>query len=118
MIRKNHTDQIHNEWDKKNNEINLYIPQFKKMLKVNFEIMKKIEGVNNGDLKLLKNYFKRQVSRACWLSIRNLVPDIYIKNQTLKIPFNLKLRYYIYMLMTPLYSLRLILRPGRLKKYF
>ena len=118
MIRKNHAEQIHNDWDKNNNRINLYLPEFKKMLKLNLKVMKNIEGVHKADLMLLKNYFKRQATRACWFSIKNLVPDFDSNNQTFKTPFQIKLRYYINMLRTPVYSCRLVLRPGRFKKFW
>ena len=118
MIRQNHLEQIHNDWDKNNNQINLYLPEFKKMLKLNFKIMKDIEGVNSSDLKLLKKYFKRQATRTSWFSIRNLVPDFHSNNQTFKTPLQIKLRYCIYMLRTPIFSFRLVVRPGRIKNFW
>jgi len=118
MIRQNHTEQIHNEWDSYNTRINLYIPRFKKMLKINFDNMKDIESVNNKDLKLLKNYFRRQVTRASYFSIKNIVPDFQSKKQIFRTPINLKLKYCVFILLTPVYSFRIIFKPGRLKKYF
>ena len=118
MIRNNHPDQIHNECDKKNIEVNLYIPHFKRVFKVHFETMKRIEGIKKSDLKLLKNYFKRQATRVSYFSMKNIVPDFDSKSQAFRIPFHLKLKYCINIFLTPLYSFRLIFKPGRLRKYF
>jgi len=118
MLRKIHNDQIHNEWDKKNNEVNFYFNNYKKMLKINLEVLKRIEGVNKVDLKLAKNYYKRQTTRSCWFSIKNLVPNLNSNNETFKTPFQIKIKYCLYMLKTPFYSLRLVFKPGRLKKFW
>lgn len=118
MLRKIHNDQIHNEWDRKNNEVNFYFNNYKKMLKINLEVLKRIEGVDKADLKLAKNYYKRLTTRSCWFSIKNLVPDLNSNNETFKTPFQFKIKYCLYMLKTPLYSLRLVFKPGRLKKFW
>jgi hypothetical protein len=117
MIRNNHTGQIHNDWDKNNTQINLYLHNLKKMMKLNLKTMRNIQGVHKSDLKLLKNHFRREATRSSWFSIRNIVPDFDSNNQTWKTPFQLKLRYFIRMLRTPVYTFRLVLRPGRLKNF-
>jgi len=115
MIRQNHTEQIHNEWDIYNTQFNLYIPWFKKMFKINCDIMKDIKYVNKKDLKLIKNYYRRQITRASFFSIKNRVPDFEPNRQIFRTPISLKLKYLVYILLTPVYSIRIIFKPGRLK---
>lgn len=117
MLRKNHIYQIHNEWDEKNTQINLYIPYYKKMSRDNIEVLKGIKDITKSDLKLAKNYFKRQTTRSCWFSLKNMVPDFNSNYKSIKMPFLTKVRYFLYMLATPIYSFRLIIKPGRLKIY-
>jgi hypothetical protein len=117
MLRKNHIYQIHNEWDEKNTQTNLYIPHYKKMSKANIRVLKGIEGITKSDLKLAKNYFKKQTTRSCWFSLKNVIPDFNPKYKSVKTPFLTKAKYFLYMLKTPIYSFRLIIKPGRLKIY-
>jgi hypothetical protein len=117
MLRKNHIYQIHNEWDEKNTQINLYLPHLKKMSKSNIGVLKGIEGITKSDLRLAKKHFKRQVTRSCWFSLKNVVPDFDSNLKSIKTPFLTKLKYLLYMLKTPIYSFRLFVKPGRLKIY-
>jgi hypothetical protein len=118
MIRKSHKNQIHNAWDQANLVTNTYIPQFKKMTQINLRVMENIAEVRKTDLKLVKNFYKRQTSRACWFSIKSTVPDLESKNTDLKIRSWLKLIYFFYLMKTPIYSFKLILKPSRIMKLF
>lgn len=117
MLRKLHNNQIHNEWDRRNTELNFYLPHYKKMLELNLGVMKTIQGLHKEDLKLGKRYFQRLATRSCWLAINNVVPDIDSNYQTLKTPFWTKMKYFSHMIKTPMYSFRMIFQPGRIKKF-
>jgi hypothetical protein len=117
MLRKKHIYQIHNEWDEKNIHTNLYFPYYKKMSRANIGVLKGIKGTTKSDLKLAKNYFKRQTTRSCWFSLKNRVPDFDANYKSNKTPFLTKAKYFLYMLQTPIYSFRLVVKPGRLKIY-
>jgi len=116
MIRKLHPNQIHNDWDKTNITKSIYIQQFKKMAEINLRVMQNIAGVQKTDINLGKNYFNRQTSRACWISIKNSTPDLELRNTNIKIKLRLKLIYFFYLMKTPIYSFRLIFQPGRFFK--
>jgi len=85
------------------------------MSQLNLGVLKGIKGIEKSDLKLAKNYFKKQTTRSCWLGIKNLVPDFDPNYKSNKTPFHIRVKYLLYMLKTPIYSFRLIFRPGRLK---
>lgn len=116
MIRKLHQKQIHNKWDKTNLIKNVYVPQFKKMAKLNLGVMKNIPGVQKADLNLGKNYFKRQISRACCFSIKNIVPDLAQIDNNFQINPWLRIIYFYYLIKTPIYSFKLIFQAGRIHK--
>ena len=88
------------------------------MAKINVNVMRNSEKVNKKDLVLAKKYFKRQVTRACFFSIKNEVPDLKYGEAKLRTHYWLKVIYASYMLRTPLYSSRLIIKPGRLKNFY
>ena len=118
MLRRNHIHQIHNDWDKQNNNSNSYILQFKRMAEININVMKNSKKVGKRDLALAKKYFKKQITRACWFSIKDTVPDLGYSKTKLRTNLRLKLIYAIYMLRTPVYSLRLVIQPGKIKNIF
>lgn len=118
MMRKNHFEQIHNQWDIDNVRTNYYHRANRLLLSKNLQVMTGIKFITKKDLRLLKKYYARQLSHRSWLAINQKIPEYALSKKIFKgSNMTYKIMCVGFMLKTPIYSMRVILKPGRLKKY-
>jgi len=117
MMRKNHFDQIHNQWDMANVKQNYYKRANKLLLRTNLQVMSELKNISKNDKRLLKKYYARQLSHRSWLAILNKIPEYSFSRRIFKKSSMIyKIVCFMYMLKTPIYSMRIVIKPGRLKK--
>jgi hypothetical protein len=117
MMRKNHFDQIHNQWDINNVKQNYYKRANKLLLNTNLRVLASIKYTSKKDARLLKKYYAHQLSHRSWLAIWSEIPEYSFSTKVFqKSNMIYKIVCVMYMLRTPIYSMRIVIKPGRLKK--